>query len=351
MDRGWAIASLFGIPIIVAPSWVLVMGVITYAYGQAWLGMDWGETTAWIAAIAMTLLLFVSVVLHELGHSLMARSHRIPVSSIRLFLFGGVATISEESRTPGQAIQVAIAGPAVSFGLFLIFGLMELLLPERSPGSTIAANLAGLNLVMALFNLIPGLPLDGGQVLKAVIWKLSGNRIRGVRWAARVGWLLGGGAIALSLVLAVQLGMFNLLWLAFIGWFGMRQASAHQQFVALQAILLRLTAADAMTPVDQTPPQPSPPAIARPSEPAAVSDRDCLADLIPHLETLQQPWVQVLASDGTIVGTLDRGDMVRAIAQALKQPIADPIVQRIKAEQRYPDSLPLVAIAQTARIR
>jgi Zn-dependent protease len=396
MKAGWRIGSLFGIPIRIAPSWFIVLAVVTYAYGNNWLMMDWDTTVVWTAAVTMSMALFGSVLLHELGHSLVARSQQIPVQSITLFMFGGVANISQESRTPGQAFQVAIAGPAVSFALFILLALLDLVLPQASPGGTVVANLAGLNLLLALFNMIPGLPLDGGQVLKATLWKLTGSRLAGVRWAARAGWLLSGLAIALSLYGVIRYGMVSLLWMTLIGWFGIRHAHAHQKFADLQRILLRLTVSHAMTRTfvmmdgnrtvrefQQQYPHGDRPsvifttadpqqgvigldtllalpsdtwdqplaAIAQPIDRRLMLAEDVpLATAIDQLEHSPMPWLVVTSPTGAIAGVLDRGDIVRTIANALKQPIAETIVQRIKTDHAYPDRLPLVAIAQTARI-
>jgi Zn-dependent protease len=395
MKAGWRIGSLFGIPIRIAPSWFIVIAVVTYAYGNNWLMMDWTTPVVWVAAASMSVSLFGSVLLHELGHSLVARSQQIPVQSITLFMFGGIANISQESRTPGQAFQVAIAGPAVSFALFLLLALVDSVLPHASPGGMVVANLASLNLLLALFNMIPGLPLDGGQVLKATLWKLTGSRLIGVRWSAWAGCLLSGLAIALSLYGVIRYGMVSLLWIALIGWFGIRHANAHQKFADLQRLLLRLTVSHAMTRTfvvidgnstlyefQQRYPHGDRPSVifvaghsqgiialdtlmAQPSEvwdyPLStiaqpfdrrlmLTEEVSLAAAIDYLEHSPIPWLVVTSPTGAIAGVLDRGDIVQTIANALKQPIAEDVVQRIRTECAYPDRLPLVAIAQTARI-
>ncbi len=131
MQTGWRIGSLFGIPLFLDPLWFLILALATLNFGVAYL--EWGNVLAWSAGSVMALLLFGSVLLHELGHSLVARSQGIKVNSITLFLFGGIAAIEEESKTPGEAFQVAIAGPAVSIGLFILLRLLASVLPEASP--------------------------------------------------------------------------------------------------------------------------------------------------------------------------------------------------------------------------
>jgi Zn-dependent protease len=207
MQASWRIGSLFGIPLFLDPSWFFILAFVTIINAQN-LDPTFGSSWAWSGGFVMALLLFGSVVLHELGHSLAARSQGIKVNSITLFLFGGVASIDRESKTPGEAFQVAIAGPAVSVTLFGLFYALSQALPPSSLGQNIVSDLAHINLVLALFNLIPGLPLDGGQVLKAAVWKLTGNRFQGVRWAARTGKAFGGLAIALGLGVGLLTGEF-----------------------------------------------------------------------------------------------------------------------------------------------
>ena len=117
MQKNWRIGSLFGIPLFLDPLWFLILGLATLNFGVSY--QELGSIQAWSIGIIMALLLFGSVILHELGHSLVAQKQGIKVNSITLFLFGGIAAIEEESKTPGQAFQVAIAGPLVSIGLFI----------------------------------------------------------------------------------------------------------------------------------------------------------------------------------------------------------------------------------------
>jgi len=222
MQAGWRIGSIFGIPLFINSSWFLIIIWATVVIRQDYVE-QWGPSLSWSAGLAVALLLFASVLLHELGHSLVAKSQGIKVNSITLFLFGGVASIDRESKTPGQAFQVAIAGPMVSLGLFVLLRITTQLLPEPSLMGMIAQRLAGINLILAIFNMIPGLPLDGGQVLKAAIWKVTGNRFTGTRWAARTGQFLGMGAIIIGITNLQSGG----LWIALIGWFILQNASSY----------------------------------------------------------------------------------------------------------------------------
>jgi Zn-dependent protease/CBS domain-containing protein len=397
MQSGWRVGSLLGIPLFIAPSWLVILTITTLIYRSQWQNTGWNSGVIWLAGFSMALLLFVSVLLHELGHSLVARSQGIPVNSITLFMFGGVAAIERESKTPGQAFQVAIAGPAVSFALFILFFLLaQLALPE--PVIPILQNLASINLVLALFNMIPGLPLDGGQVLKATIWKATGSRIKGIRWAARTGKLLGWMAIIAGLTFYVLNGFaFGNLWLALLGWFGVRYVNSYSNITELQEILKNLDAGAAMNRQfrvveadlnltefaqryvdreDET---------GRPTYYAASDGRyrglisaegisdiersqwdkrtvedvmQAIADLpavrestpltvvIDRLEDESLRRITVLSPAGAVAGVIDRGDIVRVVGEKMKLPIPPEIIQRIKDEGTYPPGLRIDAIAK-----
>ncbi|MEB3355355.1 MAG: site-2 protease family protein [Synechococcales bacterium] len=395
MKSGWRVGSLFGIPLFLDPSWFFILLFVTASYGLSWQREHWGDGIEWLAGLVMALLLFGSVLLHELGHSLIALSQGISVNSITLFLFGGIASIDQESKTPEQAFQVAIAGPAVSFGLFLVFTLVYQLLPLSDPIVAVAERLAWVNLVLAVFNMIPGLPLDGGQVLKAVIWKATGNRIKGVRWASRAGITLGWLAIALGLFYFTRYQQFIFLWIALLGWFGLRNATAYNRVTDLQEALLSLTAADVMTrnfrvvdadaslrqfadqyiledthvpfyfaasdgryrglvsmdDLRQTERSQwdtvTLQAIARPlAEIPSVQESTPLPQVVTALESQELRHITVLSPAGTVAGVLDRGDIVRSVGQRLKLPISDAMIRRIKDEGVYPPGLELPAIAK-----
>ncbi|WP_448573408.1 site-2 protease family protein [Trichothermofontia sp.] len=398
MQAGWRIGSLFGIPLYLDPSWFLIVAFVALVEGNQWLSdyPNWGPTIAYGAGLLMALLLFTSVLLHELGHSVVAISQGIKVNSITLFLFGGIASIEKESNTPGQAFQVAIAGPLVSFGLFLFFSfLTKLPGPSEGPLQVLTQHLASINLVLAIFNLIPGLPLDGGQVLKAAVWKITGNRFAGVRWAARSGQFLGWSAIMLGLIAFLSKPGMGGLWLMLLGWFGVRNADAYSRLTNLQEVLLELKASDAMTReyrvidanltlrqfadnylLEETHVPTYFAAsdgryrglvaiadlrhmerslwelrtlndIAQPlTTLPTVEEKTCLADVINRMEDGQLSRITVLSPAGAVAGVIDRGDIVRAIAQKLRVPIAEADIRRIKEDSTYPPGMQLQVIAR-----
>lgn len=395
MQTNWRIGSLFGIPLFLDPLWFVILGLATLNFGVAY--QEWGTVTAWSAGISMALLLFGSVLLHELGHSLAARSQGIKVNSITLFLFGGIAAIEEESKTPGKAFQVAIAGPLVSVALFFILQLISNITPDTNPIAVMVGDLARINLVLALFNLIPGLPLDGGQVLKAALWKVTGDRFQAVHLAARAGQILGYAAIALGFAVDfVTRELVIGLWIALLGWFGVRNASSYDRVTTLQETLLEVVAADVMTRdfrvvdanqtlrsfadsylLDSSAPEVYFAAsdgryrgmvaiddlrlversewetqilqsIVHPlTEIPTVAESTSIAEVINKLENEQLPRITVLSPAGAVAGVIDRGDIVRGLAQKLNLRITDAEIKRIKDEGSYPPGLQLAVIAKS----
>jgi Zn-dependent protease len=398
MQTSWRIGSLFGIPLFLDPLWFIILTFVTLNFGLNYL--QWGNILAWSAGLVMGLLLFGSVLLHELGHSVVARSQGIKVNSITLFLFGGIAAIEEESKTPGEALQVAIAGPSVSIALFVLLALLSQVLPASSLASVMTADLARINLILAVFNLIPGLPLDGGQVLKAAVWKITGNRFQGVRWAARAGQILGWLAITTGAAIEFSTGeLVSGLWLVLLGWFGIRHASVYQRVTSFQEALVQLTAADAMTrdfrvvDADQTlrsfadlylletnPTQTyfaesdgryrgmvsvedlrlversqwetqTLQSIVHPlTAIPTVVESTPLVEVVNQMETQQLRNLTVLSPAGAVAGILDRGDIMRSLSQKLNLSISDAEIKRIKAEGSYPAGLQLGVIAKSTKL-
>ncbi len=246
MGKPWTIGAICGVPLRVHPSWLIIVGLATVSfqaqYGQLLQGRQLAVNTPglWLLGFVTVLLLFGSVLLHELGHSLVALRHGVKVRSITLFLFGGVATIEKECRSALAALQVAAAGPAVSFALALGFFLLAQLGETVQPvAALVCRQLMILNLVLGIFNLMPGLPLDGGLIVKALVWHFSGSRRRGIQVAAAAGLALAITAMALGLWFVLVWRTPSGLWLALLGWFGLEAASAQLQLLRLQDQLLR----------------------------------------------------------------------------------------------------------------
>ena len=241
---------VLGIPLELDYSWFLVFALLTWAlavghYPAEYKG--WPASLYWIMGAVTAVMLFVSVVLHELGHSLVARRYKIPVRRITLFIFGGVSQIEAEAATPGADFRIAVVGPLVSLALAGLFTILQLAVAGVSPLLALARYLAYINLALALFNLIPGFPLDGGRGLRAIVWGLTGDFQRATRIAASVG---RGFAFVFIFVGMWQVFGGNFvggLWIIFIGWFLESAAVAQTQQVALQDLLTGHTVAEAMS--------------------------------------------------------------------------------------------------------
>jgi Zn-dependent protease/CBS domain-containing protein len=400
------VGSLFKIPLFLDPSWFLIVIWITVTDGLQWQSR-WGAPVAYGAGLAMALLLFGSVLLHELGHSLVAQRQGIKVNSITLFLFGGVAAIEDEPKTPGQMFQVAVAGPLMSLALFLLFGGIAWVtpLPNSTVGEVAAlllTRVASLNLSLTLFNLIPGLPLDGGQMLKAFVWKRSGDYLKGSQVAAKSGKVLGWGIISLGvadllgLTQALNLPSIGGLWAILIGSFMLQNADRYSKLATLQASLVDLKASDAMTrdfrvldanqklrefaesyvltathPVayfassdgryrglvemdrlqtierSQWDTKTIQDIVQPLTEIASIIESTPMVDLIRLMDEKSLSKITVLTPAGAVAGVIDRGDIFRAVGNQLGLTVSDDAVRQVKEAGEFPAGFQLGAIAQS----
>lgn len=243
------VGNLFGIPFYIHPSWFLVLGLVTWSYSSG-LAAQFPQLSAGLAlllGLMTALMLFASVVAHELGHSFVAIGQGIDVKSITLFIFGGLASLEKESKTPGEAFWVAIAGPLVSLLLCGIVTAIGVTTAASGPLAAILGVLVSVNLALALFNLIPGLPLDGGNILKAIVWKITGNPYKGVTFASRVGQIFGWVAVLSGVLPLLLFGSFGNFWNLLVGFFLLQNAGNAAQFARVQEKLTGLTAEDAVT--------------------------------------------------------------------------------------------------------
>ncbi|MGA1475660.1 MAG: site-2 protease family protein [Prochlorothrix sp.] len=404
MQSGWRIGSLLGIPLFIDPSWFVIVALIALVNGWDWQLQyaNWSSFLAGTVGLITALLLFGSVLLHELGHSLVARAQGIRVNSITLFLFGGMAALDRESKTPGQAFQVAIAGPAVSLLLFVLLHTLQGSLPVQSPPAVLTGEIAHLNLVLGLFNLIPGLPLDGGQILKSAVWKLTDSRFQGVHWAARTGKTLGWFAVLLGLSDLLWLDDGSGLWIMLLGWFAIRNAQQYDRLTTLQEVLLDLSAGEIQTRSlrvvngslslgqfietylmgstgFQSAVQPVAyyaaaagrylgwvdlvqvrqverslwerwtvaEVVRHLGSIATVTEAASVAAVIHRLEADGVDFVTVLSPAGAVAGVIDRGDIVKAVADRLGFPITSEEVRHIKQDGAFPPGLGLGPIARS----
>jgi len=248
--NGIRIGRVFGIDVAIHPSWFLIFGLFTFTLATGFFPRaygSWSSTEAWIVAAVATILLFVSVLAHELGHSLVARAQGIPVTNITLFLLGGVSTLEKEATSPGREALMAGVGPLVSLVIGLVSWAAASLLPAPQPVQAVLLYLGLANVTLAVFNLLPGFPLDGGRVLRALLWWRLRDRVRATRGAATVGQVVGYLFIVLGVLQILGGSPFGGLWLGFVGWIivqGSRAGAAHE---VMQRDLAGATASRLMT--------------------------------------------------------------------------------------------------------
>lgn len=222
--RAIYLGRVFGIDIGLDYTWLIVFVLVTWSLGARFqiTNENWPTGAAWIAGLITSLLFFASILLHELGHSVTSNKLGVPIKSITLFIFGGVARLTREPDRPRDEFLIAVMGPAVSVTLGLIFlGLWQVI-----PGETLVTDvirgicfwLGEINLILVVFNCIPGFPLDGGRILRSILWAWTKNFTKATRIAAT-----GGAIFAYVLIIGGLFLLFvapiNGLWMAFIGWF------------------------------------------------------------------------------------------------------------------------------------
>ena len=407
MGDGWQLMRIRGIPLRVHPSWFIILVLFTLVFQQdaALLpGASGSPALSWLLGLATALLLFVSVLLHELGHSLVALREGVKVVSITLFLLGGVARVERECSTPMGSFRVAAAGPAVSFLLAGLFLATQHAAGHANPlFGNLVERLGYLNLVLALFNLLPGLPLDGGLILKALVWQFTGSQRRGIQVATATGRLLSLTAIMLGVYLFLRGGGFTALWLVMLGWFGMGASRSQSQTLALQKLLINLHVGPASSKrfrvleADQ-----SLRSLSQMRLRGAESENDLLPDWVlvcrsgrwlgyvtdqplkdlsvqywdrqtvgehmrplaelPSLQESAPLWKAVLALEqsehgrllvtgaaGLPSGTLDRSDVGEAVLKGLSLKLPAPLLEASRRRNDYPFGLPLLQAVTSMR--
>jgi Zn-dependent protease/CBS domain-containing protein len=240
------IARILGFDILIHWSWLIIATLFTWTLAAGYFpGVypDWSAEQRWIAAAITSILFFGSVLVHELSHSVVARARGLDVTSITLFVFGGVSSLGGEPRSAKDEFWIAIVGPLTSFA---IAGLAALIwLAAREQGATVPQAIAGylayINVAVGIFNLLPGFPLDGGRVLRSAVWGAKGNMLAATRVAANAGRVVAAILIAIG-ILTVFGGALGGLWLAVIGWFLWNAAESSYQQLLLQNSLQGLTA-------------------------------------------------------------------------------------------------------------
>ena len=220
--NGISLGRIFGIPIGLDFTWFLIFIWLTWILARSYYPVEfhnWPTLEYWIVGAITSIMLFVSVLLHELGHSVIAMRYKIKVRRITLFIFGGVAEISGEPPKASAEFWIAIAGPVVSFALAVLFYFLEQAATGFAPVWALLKYLSFINFILAVFNLIPGFPLDGGRVFRAVVWGITHNFSRSTRIAATVGRFFGFFFIFIGVLRIFSGDLGDGIWIVFIGWF------------------------------------------------------------------------------------------------------------------------------------
>ena len=249
MGTSLRVGRILGIPVSIHFSWLIILFLFTFVF-QGHFDRNYGSWSAeeiWLAALATSLLLFLSVLAHELSHSLVAMKQGIPVKGITLFVFGGMAQIGKEAERPSAEFMMAVVGPLSSIALgFLFIGLAFGLDGVSTHLSAIAGILGSANIVLGVFNMLPGFPMDGGRVLRAAVWRVTRNYWRATRLATMVGQTIAFALIGAGIALIIlDRGSFvqGVLWVA-VGIFLQTIASASLRQVRLREVLHTYKARD-----------------------------------------------------------------------------------------------------------
>ena len=269
MKSTFRLFRIAGIDIGIHFTWIFIFIFFSWSLAQLYFPEaypGWSTALYWVIGIAGSLMIFVSVLLHELAHSLVARRRGMTVNSITLFILGGVSNLEDEPKTPSTEFVMAIVGPATSIVLAIIFwgitsaamgkiiAVSEMFSGIQTDSLIIAliGYLAVINLFLGAFNLIPGFPLDGGRILRSIIWGSTGNLAKATNIAGIIGQAFGWILVGLGVFFIFTVSMFTGLWLAFIGWFLNSTADASRKEIALRERLSMVKVKELISPEPET---------------------------------------------------------------------------------------------------
>lgn len=252
MNESIRLGRIAGIPVglnwsLLAVFWLLSWSLASEALPSSAPGHSSGAY--WAVAVTTTVLFYATLLAHELAHSLVSRRNGIGVRRITLWLFGGVAQLEGEATSPGAEFRIAIAGPLTSVAASALFGAVAVAADAIGSSNLVVAGaawLAGINVTLAVFNLVPGAPLDGGRVLRAALWRAHGDPVRAAVSASRAGRVIAYLLIGAGL-LSFSGGQVTGLWLVFLGWFLLSAARAEESHYLMRDALVGVTVGDVMT--------------------------------------------------------------------------------------------------------
>ena len=328
--------NIRGIEVGLHYSWLIIFALITwslsgYLFPDRYPGLS--QVEYWLLGGLAAILLFASVLIHELAHSFMARARGLDARSITLFIFGGVSNLGGEAKRPSTEFLVAIVGPLTSFVLAGLSYVVLILLPEVRV-ELVAGYLVFINLVLGLFNLVPGFPLDGGRVLRAILWTVTGNMRRATEWAATVGkfvaYLMFG--VAILLFFAEPPDLIGGLWLSAIAWFLHNAASSSVQQLVFESRMRKVRVRDIVRRDDVT-----------------VSPETTVAELVDEYLLPRNRRAMPVARDGRLVGMVTVSDITKVPAAERPRVMVGQVMGgrdklfTVNADARVQDAVELLA--------
>jgi Zn-dependent protease/CBS domain-containing protein len=323
MRSSLRLGRIAGIEIGIHYTWLFAFILIAWSLAQGFFPQyypGWDLVTYWVTGALAALFLFVSVLIHELAHSFVAMARGLPVRSITLFIFGGVSNIEREPENPKVEFAMSVVGPLASLALAGIFwGLRQLVGEQDSPLAAMLSYLALINALLAGFNLIPGFPLDGGRMLRSIIWGTTGNLTKATNIAATVGRFFGWGLIGFGVFQLLSGNFLGGLWIAFIGWFLSSAADASRREVTLRE---HLTGVPVKKVMDRSP--------------EIISPSTTVEEVVRDIFLQRRRRVAAVYQDDRLVGIVTIGDVKRQPQQKWSQ---TPVREIMTGEPFYSISM------------
>jgi len=331
------IARILGIRVTVDPSWIIIFLLVAASLSAGYLPQQLPESSTaarWIVGGALAVALFASVLAHEFSHALVARTRRVRVDEIMLFVFGGVAKMRGEPREALSEFLIAVAGPALSIAL----GVMILVARGALDAVASPAVLAGLwwlgliNIALAVFNLVPGFPLDGGRILRAILWWRMGDFERATIAAARVGQVIAALLIGVGIAATVATGRMSWLWEALIGWFLWTAAAQSIRVARLRDAVEGLSVRDLLTS----------------RVPAIRADQDVRVGVAQASGMTESAEIAVIEPDGSLAGVTTLEALTRAAQESPDTPAREVAAAADEGQVLAPGDPAELAVARIA---